>query len=109
MDPDPNPANLLRTLFVAKSRSEGRQPFYVCRLGWVKILEQKKSFSVSDLAPNPRFESGSKPDLKLLFRIGNTASNEHILDKVMVKYRGINHSSYKDVSPMNHSLTCSLF
>ncbi len=27
-------------------------------------------------------------------------SNEHILDKVMVKNRGLNHLSYKDVSPV---------
>jgi hypothetical protein len=36
-------------------------------------------------------------------------SNEHILDKVMVKNRGLNHLSYKDVSPVTHLLTCSLF
>jgi hypothetical protein len=36
--------------------------------------------------------------------------NEHILIRyIMVIKRGFNHSSYKDVSPVTHSLTCSLF
>ena len=40
--------------------------------------------------------SKEKPLLELFI----LTSNEHILDKVMVKNRGLNHSSYKDVSPV---------
>jgi hypothetical protein len=69
----------------------------------------------SDFESRSESETNFRPDLdpkldpKLLFRISNTASNEHILDKVMVKNRGLNHSYYKDVSPVTHLLTCSLF
>jgi hypothetical protein len=93
MDPDPNPANLLRTLFIAKSRSSEKADFYVSWMRPVKDFSRykKRSFGqfliwnrIQDLDPdsNPGFdsgfESGSKaetnfgPDPKLLFRIRNT-------------------------------------
>ncbi len=81
MDPDPNLANLLRTLFVANSRSWGKAAFYDWRWGWVKILEQKKrSFGqflilirIQDLDPD------SNPDSKLTsgrIRIRNRIRNK---------------------------------
>ncbi len=62
MDLDPNPANLLRTLFVAKSRSWGKAAFYVWRWCWVKILEQKKEVLAT-------FWSRSESRIRILIRI----------------------------------------
>ncbi len=83
-DPNPNPANLLRTLSVAMSRSWGKAAFLCLKMRLGKNLRSKKKFwPVSDLEPNPGFEYESetyfrpdpdpKPNPKLLFRIRNTA------------------------------------
>ncbi len=60
MDPNPNPANLLRTLFVAKSWSWGKAAFLCLKMRLGKYFRTKKNkfWPVSDLDPNP----GSDPD-----------------------------------------------
>ncbi len=66
MDPNPNAANLLRTLFVAKLWSWEKAAFFFWRWGWVKILEQKKKlWPVPDLDPNPGFGSGFKSGIRI--------------------------------------------
>ncbi len=77
---DPNPANLLRTLFVAKSWSWGKAAFLCLKMRLGKNFRTKKKFwPVSDLDLNPGFGSG--------FESGFESESEVTSGRIRIRHR----------------------
>ncbi len=81
MDPDPNPANILRTLFVAKSRSWGKEAFLCLKIRMCKIWEQKKR-SFGQFLIYSRTESKIRIRIRIRIRIPKLTSG-----RIRIRYR----------------------